>query len=287
MKKFVDKMLYGKPNKPEVLQSKTRAHCLFDIFKNNYRKIVRINHMLLLFSLPTIVWTLFYIFVIFDSEANMVQQIYCQIIYQAGMIPCLVFLSPALSGEAYVLRNIIQGKNAWVWSDFWQHTKGNAKQSVAYMLMLSVFLLLGGIALNAYYYMAIGQQNLLLSALRILSIILYAFVIMSSIYVFPMIVGYDLKLKVIIKNSFILCISRLFGTIAYVVLALLPMILLIILSIMIPSIGIFALGLYIIIIGLSFPLYVVLSYTTHVFDQITKNSNMDQKENTESENDTK
>jgi|GEM_PF-4590575 len=269
--------MYGKSNKSdytkEAIQSESRTKLFFDILGVKYGQLVKINLVLVVCLLPVIVWS----WMNFNAtlELTSVERAFYRIIYSAGLIPCLCLLAAPLAGITYLIKNFTQDKHVWLWKDFVQHTKSNAKQAILFMLVYSLALSIGQIIL--YLYTLIMDANPATAIFRGIYLVLYILISLSAIYAFPMMVTYELKLKDIIRNSLLLTIGSLNTTILAPILALLPVILLIGLS-MVWTYGIAILLLYLLVFGFAFGLYINISFTTSVFAKHMDTANDNQEE---------
>ena len=102
-------------------------------------------------------------------------------------------------GTTYILRNIIRGEPVFIMSDFWYAIKKNWKQGLIFGVM--DLLLVAILVYDITYYQAnIGVSGLflLMYVVGYGMAILYSFVRM---YVYLMIVTFDMKLLKILKNS--------------------------------------------------------------------------------------
>jgi len=269
--------MYGKSNKAdytkEAIQSESRTKLFFDILGVKYGQLVKINLVLVVCLLPVVVWS----WMNFNAtlELTSVERAFYRIIYSAGLIPCLCLLAAPLAGITYLIKNFTQDKHVWLWKDFVQHTKSNAKQAILFMLVYSLALFIGQIIL--YLYTIIMDASPATAIFRGIYLVLYSLISLSAIYAFPMMVTYELKLKDIIRNSLLLTIGSLNTTILAPILALLPVILLIGLS-MVWTYGIAILLLYLLVFGFAFGLYITISFTTSVFAKHMDTANNTQEE---------
>ncbi len=271
--------MYGKSNKQDLtkqdIQSKTRMQLFFEIFGVKYMELIKLNLILIMYLLPAIVWTGMNFNVLFSEEVVASGSAIYRLVYFAGLIPCLLIAAPAISGAAYVIRNFTQDRHAWLWSDFRERAKENRKQAILYMLVFTAFLFIGQLVLTAYS--VIGTGSMFLVFARALFIVTYIFVILSSMYVYPMMVTYELSLKDIIRNSLLLTIGKLIGTIGIAIGAIVPAIIFLLLS-MLHGAFLIVLGLYFVLIGIAFAMYVTITYTTAVFEEVLVPSEEDEDE---------
>lgn len=116
----------------------------------------------------------------------------------------LVGMGPATAGFTYVLRNFVREEHAWVWSDFWEFTFKNFKQSVVVFIIDIVALLL-----VYFLYMFYGSMPAPLSYIKYALFAVSLAFIMMHFYIYPMMVTFRLKLKDIYKNALIFTFAKL------------------------------------------------------------------------------
>ncbi len=113
-------------------------------------------------------------------------------------------MGPASAGFTYVLRNFAKEEHAWIWSDFKDATKNNFKQSLIVYLIDIVAFVIFYIAFMVY-----GQMSGFLGALRyVIMMILFIYTLMH-LYIYPIMVTFDLKLKEIYRNALLFAIGKL------------------------------------------------------------------------------
>lgn len=133
----------------------------------------------------------------------------------------LITFGPVNVGTTYLLRNMIKGEPVFVWSDFWYAVKRNLKQGLVFgvidLAMIGMFVY----DVIVYRYNVGTSIGMFMFVLCTGMAIFYFFMRM---YIYPMIVTFDMSLIKLIKNGMlfaILGIKRnimvLFGTIAVVI----------------------------------------------------------------------
>lgn len=285
MKNLFNRLMYGKSNKSdytkEDLQGESRLKLFFDILGVKYMQLIKLNLLLVACALPLIIWSYMYFNI---SSSSTLQEVAAnQVVYVTGLIPCLLILAAPLAGITYIIKNFTQDKHVWLWKDFVEHTKSNAKQAVLYMLVYSFALLIGQLVLYAYTSILLNDASNMISILRGVFLVIYILAGISIMYAFPMMVTYELKLKDIIRNSLLLTIGSLNTTFLGPVLALLPFAAFFVLA-TVWGAGTILLLLYSLVFGLAFGIYIIVSFTTAVFDKHLSRQNDAQEENTEQEN---
>ena len=139
-------------------------------------------------------------------------------------IACLVVVTfgPINVGTTYILRNIVKEEPVFVWSDFWYAVKRNIKQGLIFgvidLAMIGMFVY----DVIVYRYNVGTSIGMFMFVLCTGMAIFYFFMRM---YIYPMMVTFDMSLMKLIKNGMlfaILGIKRnilvLFGTIAVLIL---------------------------------------------------------------------
>lgn len=128
------------------------------------------------------------------------------LLYLLACIPIVTF-GPATAGLTTILRKYSTGKHPFIWSDFWESFKKNFKQS--FVVGLLDLLIVASIITGVYIYpqLAKSSSNVFFVPMLI-SFSIGIIAIIMNFYLFIMIVSVDLKLKDVIKNSFILsCVA--------------------------------------------------------------------------------
>ncbi len=165
----------------------------------------------------------------------------------------LITFGPVNVGTTYILRNIIRGEPVFVWSDFWYAIKRNLKQSLIFgvidILMISMFVY----DVATYRYNVDSNIGMFMFILCVGMSIYYYFIRM---YIYPMMVTFDMSLPKLIKNGMlfgILGIKRnimvLLGTIAVLIIELVIFAYLPSVGVMLPALIIFGVLGYMCIYG--------------------------------------
>ena len=266
MNNFFNRLIYGKSNKAdytkEALENESKTKLFFDILGVKYSQLITLNLLIVVFMIPAFVWTWLTFSVIATESTSQIQLSQYMIFYTLGLIPCLLILAVPLAGITYIIKNFTQDKHVWLWKDFVSHAKSNAKQALLYMLTYGVMLLVGQTIL--FFYNSILSAGNFILVLRSIFFVFFVLLSLSVMYAFPLIVTYKLKLNHIIKNSLLLTVGSLHTTFLAPICALLPFVLLILLS-FIWNYGLIFLIAYALLFGFAFAMYVTISFTTSVF----------------------
>ncbi len=227
MGKWYDKIFIGNPNKEDFTAKdlpKTRIEQYFDVIKLRFGGMVAANLLLALFAIPLMLWVMFvwFIFTQMDKQEALktVSQTEIWLLLFGGCIPLYTIMGPAQAGLYYCLRNWIWNRRATVGEHFWKEFKRSWKQS-AFLNFFNAALFYAG-----FWWLLVCHMNMetypILKYVSFVLIFLLALYYMSSIYQFPQLVTYNLKVTQILKNSIIYMLAQFPRTIvAFIVYALL------------------------------------------------------------------
>lgn len=124
------------------------------------------------------------------------------IIYFLACLP-IITIGPATAAFTYVLRAFSQDRHAYILHDFIKIFKRDFKQSFAMGLIDLIIFPLLGYALYFYYYNIVNTSKVYF-VFFVLMLSMSFIVVIMHYYIYMQIVLLDLKLKQIIKNSFLL-----------------------------------------------------------------------------------
>ncbi len=127
-------------------------------------------------------------------------------------------IGPVHAGMTYVLRNFSREEHAFVWSDFWEHARKNLKQATASGL-LSMVISIALVVSYGFYRAQIGPDFFRLLMVGFLFVIFAVFTVMQM-YIYPMMVTFELPLKNLYKNAFLFFTLRLFPNLGLLLLSL-------------------------------------------------------------------
>ena len=193
----------------------------------------------------------------------------------AWLIPCIAITGPLTAGICYVTRNWARDEHAFIWSDFRDAVKENWK--IPLVLSTVTGVLPAGIYAGWLTYGNMAASNAIMvlpQMLVVLAGILWALMIT---YMHPLTVTYDLKLKGVLRNGFLLGIARLPFSIGIRLLHCVPM-LIAFAAVwffgMDPLLALVILSAYYMLIGFALSRFITASYTNAVFDRFI-NSRID------------
>lgn len=216
---------YNKPG-PGIDPDAPQKRSFFRFFDIFFRKFWHFSKANLLYSvalIPTFIIIMFmmYIVVLKIAEGTGVAFENEQVIWL--IFPALfitnLYISlwgagPATAGITYIMRNFAREEHAWLWADFKDNVKSNFKQSILVFLIDVVMAFLFYVAIVVY-----SSMSGLMSALVGIVYLMLVVFTMMHLYLYPMMVTFDLKLKDLYRNSLLFAISKLPSNI-FVIIAL-------------------------------------------------------------------
>lgn len=153
------------------------------------------------------------LFIAYFSGDNLVTIVTAFLSGKQVILPIAPFLplmltGPFTAGFTYVIRNYAKQEHAFLISDFFEHSKKNWKQGLL-TSVLSYFVLYlylqAVIVYNSLFISAGLPLGLLYTLLAVAAVLL----IIMSFYIYPLMVTFRMKYKVILKNAWTFTILKL------------------------------------------------------------------------------
>ncbi len=247
-----DRLMMGSEKSEEYARASlpsNRWELFWDIFKGRFGKLIVINLLVLLFCLPFIALMFFRSMSIsaygttypfsqgfgvgygaFPSMAGWSEAIVYMVNVSVLVFVPITFVIAAIgiSGGAYVIRNMVWTEGIFVANDFWRGIRQNFKQMVLILLLYSLVFYISFLSISLCdKNIAQGLNNRwLYTLIKVLTYILIITFSVMTIHMITMSVNYKLKLRHLIKNSFIFTIALLPHNVIFLTLGLIPFILL-------------------------------------------------------------
>ncbi len=183
----------------------------FDILGRRLGKILLLNILYVIFSIPALVIYWFvsaYLIIVFtgfypgDYEPLMLQFLN---LFTTVCMLLLLGSGSATAAMNYVLRKYVNDTHSWVWSDFWDNFKSNFVQGTLSFIINTVVFFLFCIAILFYANMG-GLFSIVLVTFVI---ILFAIFIMTQTYLYQIMASMTLKIKDIYRNAILLTVGCL------------------------------------------------------------------------------
>lgn len=193
----------------------------FELFGRKFSKLISINLIYLLCSLPMIIlyFMIFaltlpnlFSFIIQYSQMPQNDIAIMQIMLSLVLsVICTVTLGsgPASASLAYIFREYSKEEHVWLWSTFFGKMKKNFKQEMAVAVIDLVFAFVSSFALGFYFNQYLATGSTLWFAITLLLVILSLLFVFMHYYIHQLIVTFENKLKDILKNALLFCMSTL------------------------------------------------------------------------------
>lgn len=182
------------------------------------------------------------------------------------LIPCIAITGPFTAGLSYVTRNWARDEHAFPWADYKDAIKANWKQGLLVSTITGCVPFLVYICWRFYGDMAVGNAVWVIPQMLILMLgILWA---LAVTYMYPMMVTYQMNFRTIIRNSFILAVGRLPGSVGIRLLHCVPMVLFTVIFLLtLQPWVLLLLFAYYLVFGFAFSRFITASFTNAVFDK--------------------
>ena len=286
---FMNRLIMGKERAEGYARSTlptNRWSLFWDIFKGRFSKLFFVNIMIFVFFIP-----LLFVLVMrsafltscglqypfsqglaigypsFPNLTGYQERIILQgnLVYYGLFMPVASLIaSIGIAGGAYVIRNMVWTEGIFVTNDFWHGIKVNVKLIMPTALFMSIVFFLGSYSLSASELSEaiMGGTNFWLVLSRVAVYVILGFSMIMCLYMVTMAVTYELKLRHLIKNAFILTISLLPFNVFFLLLTAIPLMFLL-------MGGLFKLIGYMMFFSLSLSLMLLIwtDYSHWVFDK--------------------
>ncbi len=275
-----DRFYYGKAGKrdySEMDMPKTRVALFFLVLKDHFFDLMKVNLMQVVFYIPLIIWTALNIMAIqtidyaamLEMENGGAQIVASMTSYLAmwliGLIPCIAITGPSSAGAAYIMRNWARDDHAFIFADFKDAFKENWKPALAVSVITGLLPLVLYTCVTYYSQMAANNVIMIVPLVFVISVALMWTLMLPTLY--PLMIGYRLRLRDVIKNSFLLAAARLPHMALARLITLIPIVILL-MGLYIGNLWMM-LGvlLYYLVFGLAFSKLVYASFANGAFDK--------------------
>ena len=293
--KFMNSYFYGKSGKGDYTKDdlpSTRLQLFGETLRTRLSGLMRLNLLYMLVWVPAMFVIVYYLMTIYSALSGLVdlqsqveagtlaatelatqQGLYTDaikslvLIALALLVPSIAITGPFTAGLSLITRNWARDEHAFVWSDYKDAIKANWKQG----LLTST--ITGFVPVMVYvcwmFYGELASQNTLFVIPQVLTLMLGIFWLMSLLYTYPMIVTYHLRYRDLLRNSFLLTIGRLPGSVGIKLLTALPLVIVAVVSYVTPYLqwAVLCALLYYVLLGFSLSRFLGASYTNAVFDK--------------------
>ena len=275
-----DRFYYGKAGKADYTEMdmpKTRVALFFQVFKERFFDLIKVNFLQLIFWIPFLLWTVLNITAIqsidvsvLEGQENAGTQILStmsgyMVMWLAGLIPCILITGPSSAGSAYLMRNWARDQHAFLFSDFKDAFKSNWKQALGVSAMTCLLPFVVYTAVTYYSQMANSNALMFVPMVVVLSVALMWALMLPLLY--AMMIGYELSFKTLIKNAFLMAAASLPKMVAARLITLIPIAVLVAGLYIGNGIMVLVIVLYYLLIGFALSKLIYASFANGVFDK--------------------
>ena len=184
------------------------------------------------------------------------------------LIPAIAITGPFTAGIAYVTRNWARDEHAFIWSDFIDAVKGNWKQALLTSVITGVMPTV--VYVCNLYYGGLVASNPLFIIPQVLCWLIGIIWCMMLIYIYPLMVTYELSYKGVLRNAALLAIARLPFSVLVRIGSVVPALITAAFLYMLTQYSFIILlvfGAYYVLLGFGLSRFITASYTNAVFDK--------------------
>ena len=251
----------NRPDYTTDMLPKNRFELFWEMLKLNLFNLVKANLMYLMFCIPFWINLILHLTIfIRDYSENPQGFIADGYLFLFLLFMAVTFLvsSPAKAALKYVTRNYSRDDHVWLWSDFFAAIRVNFRQALGMGVLNGAVLILLSVGVNFYSNMAAQSGSFLYLVALFMLLMLGLVYLLINIYVWPMMVTYELSFRELLKNSFVLAVGRLPLSLLFGFLQIFPVIICIF---FLPAM------LWYLLIGYALASFIGCSYTNAAFDR--------------------
>ncbi len=290
---FITRLLEGKEKSEEYARSTlptNRWQLFWDIFKGNFRKILKVNLLTLVFFIPLLFVIIFlgsmypdFMGTYHPFGANLgigypavpdtrglSEMLTLQNDFRlgGGILLASFIAAVGLAGGMYVVRNMVWTEGIFVTNDFWRGVKLNYKNALQTSVFFCVAFVLCKSMINlAEFSAAVSDlskfQGVMLSISKVAGYVLLVIAVMMSFWMISLGVNYKMGFFRMMKNAFLMVIGTLPQSVFFCALALIPVWLFFIGG----SFFLLFAVIVFLMFGIAFALLVWLDFAQWVFDK--------------------
>jgi len=199
------------------VDNRSRLTVFFQVLFRKFWKLISMNLIFVVFNIPSIIISYFMSAFVTDMFTPFIEsQDDIAVIIMIYGFPVMLFLmvipaitvGPAQAGLTYLLRCFSYEQPTFYWSDFLEKTKQNLKQGIAVCLINLAAVAVLFIDFYLYDQLTGSGGGFLFQLANGLLIVVFLLFLMMSMYIYPMMVTYELKLKDLYKNAFLFSMGR-------------------------------------------------------------------------------
>lgn len=272
LRNFGKRLMYGNPNKadwtPDDLP-KTEPKRYFAVAKQYLGRMVSINLLYVVCMLPVIAWIFMNAMIGLFTDPDVFNDYFFT--FMLILTPLMILEGPILAGVSYVCNRWVRDEHVFMFSDFKDAVKENWKQALALQAFSMLIYFLSTVSLRIYATFT-DNQWLMVLGFSVLFLVISAVAMMNN-FMIPMCVRYRMRVKDIIRNSFLLAVVRLPKAVVMTLLLLVPYLLMA----FIPQ-AVYFVVLFFIIIGFGWKHFTRAYFAQGVFNVYMKPEDVEDEE---------
>jgi uncharacterized membrane protein YesL len=210
----------------------------FSILGTKFWRLVQINLLLVLFSIPALLVSFFVVNWLVPNimpsltpehisklltsvglgEAlveNLTVEAFAShlfvstmLVFTAGFVGVQLFtVGPVHAGLTYLMRNISRREPAFTWMDFKDTAKSNLKQSIIHSIITALLGIVIGVAY--YYYARVMAPSVFKTIMQTFMVVIFILFLIMQMYCYQLMITFDLKLKDVYRNAFLMTFLKL------------------------------------------------------------------------------
>ncbi|MDD4188903.1 MAG: DUF624 domain-containing protein [Eubacteriales bacterium] len=186
-----------------------RIVVFFRVIGRKFWNLISINLLYFVFNIPAIPAMMAVMMFAFPAEISGDALLDILIRFALGtFLLCVpvIAVGPAQSGLTYILRNYSNEEHAFIWMDFKDAAKKNLKQSL--LISAIDFLIVIALCIAVNFYLRFPDGGTIMKIIAGFVIMAFILFMMMHIYIYPMLVTFNLKLKDIYKNALIFAVMK-------------------------------------------------------------------------------
>lgn len=120
----------------------------------------------------------------------------------------MLAIGPLQAGFSYIFQSFVRSNPVFLVSDFFGKAKENLKQSIIVSLIDLAVVFILAFDIRVYYMSAMyGEGGFFLTFLTTLMIMIFVIYLVMHMYIYPLMVMFDMTVKQLYKNSFLLTVA--------------------------------------------------------------------------------
>ncbi len=201
----------------KYVDNRSRVTIFFQVLARKFWKLISMNLLFIVFNIPSIIIAFILSGYVADAFSPIIESssdlfgilfVYGFPLLLFLMVIPLITVGPAQAGLTYLLRCFSYELPTFYWSDFKDKMKENLKQGIIVCLINLAGVVLVIIDFFLYKQLSRTGTSFIIAVANGLLIVFSLIFMMIGMYIYPMMVTYELNLKNLYKNAFLFSMGR-------------------------------------------------------------------------------